>query len=531
MQRTKRIVIAAVVTMLLSACAYQSVLFNPQPDRHRKLVVVQTTHGQVAGFQAENGLNMFLGIPYAQPPVGNLRFSPPQPVAKWKHVRPAYRFGPTCPQPLDEFEPSSLLYQDEDCLSLNIWTPGIDAKKRPVLIYIHGGGFVAGGTADPLYNGEHLSKRGGIVVASINYRVGALGFLYLDDLDPRFAGSGNIALMDQIAGLTWVKKNIARFGGDPDNITIMGESAGSTSVMFHMISPKSKGLFKKAIAESGAVNLSRTKEQAAKYTKRFMELAGVKDVHGLRALSASKLIEIEEKFIDEAGFESDIIFSPVRDGINIPADPYKAFTVGAAAGISFLNGTTQDEFRYWLLYYPSLKYIPSSWVLSSSPAAREKLGTSMDTLINYYRKTLPDAGISGVTFALVSEMMFRIPHIRVSDLQSKHAPVWMYRFDWDSHVSDDLGSCHAIELPFVLRTFDSPTHHQIVGTEYPLELSDTMMDAWISFIKTGNPNHDGVPKWPVYDTRRRATMIFNDTSGVQDDPDKASRLLYEEINP
>ncbi|MBF0117679.1 MAG: carboxylesterase/lipase family protein [Desulfobacterales bacterium] len=519
----------AFLSVQLTSCSEKAPPFNPQPERSQKFVVVQTTHGQVAGFEAENGLNVFLGIPYAEPPVGRLRFTPPQPIAKWRYVRPAYRFGPTCPQGLDEFEPASLLYQDEDCLSLNIWTPGIDKQKRPVMIFIHGGGFIQGGTGDPLYDGAQLAKRGDIIVASLNYRVAALGFLFLDNYGQEFKGSGNIALQDQIAGLKWIKNNISQFGGDPDNITIVGESAGSVSVMFLMISPMSKGLFHKAIGQSGAINLARTKEQATIYTQRFMKFAGVKDVNGLRSLSTPRIVEIEEKLIKDAGFEADLLFAPVMDDIVIPANPVKAFEEGAASGIPLLNGTNYDEYRYWLLYFPSLKYIPTSFLLPFAPEIRDKLGNKRETVIAHYNKVLQKPGLSGVTFALVNDMLFRIPHINVSDMQSRHAPVWMYRFDWKSKVSDDLGACHAIELPFVFRTFNSPTSYQIVGSNPPIELSNTMMDVWIAFIRTGNPNIRGMQEWPVYNTQRRGTMIFNEKCVVQDDPDKSGYLLYKGI--
>lgn len=519
----------AVLLVATTACAHREMPFNPQPDRSRAFVLVQTTHGAVAGYHADNGLQVFLGIPYARPPIGRQRFAPPQPMAPWGYVRPAYLFGPTCPQSLDEFEPASLLYQDEDCLSLNIWTPGTDSGRRPVIVYIHGGGFVEGGSGDPLYNGANLARRGDIVVASINYRVAALGFLALDEFGPEFAGSGCLALRDQIAGLTWIKQNIDRFGGDPDNITIMGESAGSASVMLLMVSPMAKGLFHKAIAQSGAVNLARTKAQAAAYTRRFMELAGVGDVEGLRALSIQRMVAVAEKLLEEAGFESDLVFAPVMDGVVIPADPAKAFADGAAAGIPFLNGTNYNEYRYWLNYFPALPYIPSGVILSFAPRILATLGDKREAALKYYREARPDPGRGGVTFGLAADMMFRVPHIRVSDLQSAHAPVWMYRFDWKSQVSDDFGACHAIELPFVFGTFDSPTSHQIVGPHPPLGLSETMMQAWIAFARSGNPNPTGMPAWPPYETTRRATMIFNEHSAPQDDPDRAARLLYQGI--
>jgi para-nitrobenzyl esterase len=517
------------IPLLLIACVKQQTQFNPQPDRARQLAVVDTTHGRVAGYVDSSGLNVFLGIPYAEPPAGRLRFAPPQPVSSWPYVRPAYRFGPTCPQVKDEYEPSSLLFQDEDCLSLNIWTPGIDTRNRPVMVYIHGGGFVNGGTADPLYNGEYLAKRGDIVVASINYRVAALGFLALDRFGPEFKGSGNLAIQDQIAGLTWIKNNISRFGGDPNNITIMGESAGSASVMCLMISPGGKSLFKKAIAHSGAINLTRTQDLAERYTRKFMEMAGVKDVEGLRALPFTRIVELERKMLDDAGFEADLLFAPVRDNILVPADPVKAFEEGAAKNIAFLNGTNNDEYRYWILYSSILKYLPVKMMLSNAPNVREKLDSHLEKIIDYYDHTLLRPGLGGKTLALGTDMMFRVPHIRVSDLQSRYAPVWMYRFDWRSQVSEDLGACHAIELPFVLRTFDSPTRYQIVGADPPMRLSDTMMDAWISFIRTGNPDTPGL-SWPAYNEQRRATMIFNVESRVQDDPDRDIRMLYSDID-
>ena len=526
--RLYKITVIMLLAMLLIACGKQDAPFNPQPDMTRKLSVMNTTHGKVAGYIDGNGLEVFLGIPYAEPPVGQLRFAPPKPVTPWTYVRPAYRFGPTCPQVKDEFEPASLLYQDEDCLNLNIWTPGSDARKRPVMVYIHGGGFVNGGTADPLYNGQYLARRGDIVVASINYRVAALGFLALDKFGPEFAGSGNLALQDQIAGLTWIKNNISRFGGDPDNVTVMGESAGSANVMFLMISPRAKGLFKKSIAHSGAINLTRSRDLAARYTEKFMEMAGVKDVAGLRAISSTRMVELERKILDEAGFEADLLFAPVKDGIIVPADPLKAFEAGAAKGIPLLNGTNHDEYRYWILYSSILKYIPVKMLLALAPNVREKLGPHRDAVIDYYDRTLRSGGMGRKTFALGTDMMFRVPHLKVADMQSRHAPVWMYRFDWRSHVSEDLGACHAIELPFVFRTFESPTRYQIVGPDPPMKLSDTMMDAWIAFIRTGDPGTPGLP-WTEYNVTRRTTMIFNVESRMQDDPDRETRMLYKDI--
>jgi para-nitrobenzyl esterase len=519
-----------IMILTLSSCGTtKQILFNPQAERQMKLVVVNTSNGDIAGCKIENGVSAFLGIPYAKPPKGDLRFAPPVEVESWDDVRPAIHFGPSCPQTKDEFEPASLLYQDEDCLSLNIWTPQADDKKRPVIIYIHGGGFVEGGTGDPLYNGSYISKRGDIVFASLNYRVGTLGFLYLDDFGKEFAGSGNNGIRDQLMGLRWIKNNIAKFGGDPDNITIMGESAGSTFVMILMGLPQSKGLFTKAIAESGACNLVRDREKASIITAKFMKLAGVKDIEGLRKLKIEKIIEILEKHIDDAGFESDLLYAPVIDGNIIARDPILAIKDGQASGISLLNGTNQDEYRYWINYSSMLRFIPYKTLLNSVPEVRKRLKGREQEVFDFYEKKFPKAKLGDITFETATDMMFRIPHIQASEAQSKYADVWMYRFDWKSQVKDYFGACHAIELPFVLKTFDSPTRRQIVGPDPPMDLSDTMMDAWVAFARSGNPNHAGMQNWPQYEAGQRATMIFNTKSEVVNDPEKDVRLIYKGI--
>jgi para-nitrobenzyl esterase len=525
-----KIPLIIIMILTLSSCSTtKQHPFNPQAERQMKFVVVNTSNGNVAGSRIENGMSAFLGVPYAKPPKGDLRFAPPVAVESWDDVKPAIYFGPTCPQIKDEYEPSSLLYQDEDCLSLNIWTPGADDKKRPVIIYIHGGGFVNGGTGDPLYNGSYISKRGDIVFASVNYRVNALGYLYLEDFGPEFKGSGNIAIQDQLMGIRWIKNNIVKFGGDPDNITIMGESAGSASVMILMGLPQAKGLFNKAIAESGGCNLVRTRELASRYTKQFLKAAGVKDVASLRKLTPDEIEKAVEKQLDEAGFEADLVFAPVVDGSIIPIDPLKAIDSGSARGITFLNGTNHDEYRYWINYSGLLRFISMGVMLKAVPDVKAKLGGKDKELIEFYEKKNPHSGVSDDMFEFATDMMFLIPHIQATEAQSKYADVWMYRFDWKSQVKDYFGACHAIELPFVLKTFDSPTRWQIVGPNPPMNLSDMMMDAWVAFARTGNPNHAGIQNWPQYESGQRATMIFNTKSGVENDPEKDVRLIYKGI--
>ncbi len=519
-----------VLIMVFAACAHKpSFEVKSQPDISQVVINAETESGTVAGYRMESEINAFLGIPYAKSPVGVLRFAPPREIGKWDGIRPANEFGASCPQIIDEYEPASLYKQSEDCLSLNIWTPGADDKKRPVIIYIHGGGFVNGGTADPLYNGSYISKRGDIVFASVNYRVNALGYLYLEDFGAQYKGSSNLAIQDQLMGIRWIKNNIANFGGDPDNITIMGESAGSASVMILMGLPQAKGLFTKAIAESGGCNLVRTREQASRYTKQFLKAAGVKDIESLRKLSADDIVKAVNKQLNEAGFEADLVFAPVVDGDIIPVDPLKSIDNGSAKEIAFLNGTNLDEYRYWINYSGILRFIPMGVMLDAVPDVKARLGGKDKELIEFYKKKNPHSGISDNMFEFATDMMFLIPHIQATEAQSKYANVWMYRFDWKSQAKDYFGACHAIELPFVLKTFDSPTRWQIVGPNPPMDLSDTIMDAWVAFARTGNPNHAGMKTWPQYEAGQRATMIFNTESEVINDPEKDVRLIYKGI--
>lgn len=529
MRNPFRIVLIISILLLASSCAHQPIPVIPQSGAGKVPVIAETTHGKIQGFEDGQGLKTFLGIPYAKQPVGKLRFTPPQEPDKWDGIKQTVEFSPSCPQIKDKFESASLWKQGEDCLSLNIWTPGLDSKKRPVIIYIHGGGFMNGGTSDPHYNGRFIAKRGDIVFASINYRINAFGFLFLEDFGKEFAGTGNNAIRDQLMAIRWIKKNAANFGGDPDNITVMGESAGSASVLILMGLPQAKGLFHKAIAESGGLNLIRTREQAKAHTAGFMELAGVKDVTGLRSLSVEQIVQAIEDHLDSAGLEADLLYAPVIDGVVIPGDPLAAISNGAASGIALLTGTTLDEYRYWINYSGFLRYLPLRLVPYFSHQTRKKFHGHEDEIFDFYEKKYPDASCADHTFSFVTDMMFLIPHIQVAEEQSKYAKVFMYRFDWKSRAKDYLGACHVIELLFALRTFDSPKSYYIVGPEPPMALSDAVQGAWVAFARSGNPNTVGLPAWPSYDDKSRATMIMNIQSRVADDLEKDVRLFYKGI--
>jgi para-nitrobenzyl esterase len=522
--------IAAAVASTLFSCA----TFRPFPGKYDVLgyerVAAKTAQGTVEGFVTGSKTQVFLGIPYARPPRGELRFRPPQELFPWSKSREALAFGPVCPQIKNRLEPAGWLAQDEDCLTINVWTPAADGAKRPVLVWIHGGGFFEGASSRPVYDGESFARRGDIVFVSMNYRVGVLGFLYLDGLDRSLAGSGNLGFQDQIASLKWVKANIAAFGGDPDNVTIMGESAGSFSVTTLMTLPSAKGLFNKVIAESGVPILNRTPGFAARETARFMELAGVDSIEELRALPVENVLKAQERLMNDASIGAERLFMPVLDGAVISRDPMQALMDGAGAGIPLLHGTTEDEFRFWIYVEPLIVLASPDFLLNQAPELKAQLGGSKDRIIEHYKKTRPSLSSGDIAMAIAGDMVFLIPHIRLAEAQAKHAKSYMYLFRWDSPVQDGkYGSHHGLEVPFVFRTIYAENYQEFLGENPPLPLSEKMQDAWIAFVRTGNPGITGLPEWPVYDTTRRATMLLDSEPKLADDPQKDIRLIYKGV--
>jgi para-nitrobenzyl esterase len=488
-------------------------------------VVASTTAGRVAGRVEADGMRSFLGIPFARPMVGELRFAKPQAPQPWQGLYPALALGPVCPQNFDKTEPSSLYFQDEDCLRLNVWTPAVDTAKRPVMVFIHGGGYLLGSNADPLYDCGNLARRGDLVAVNINYRLGALGYLDLSTVGgDEYIDSGNLGVLDQVAALEWVRDNIANFGGDPANVTVFGESAGAGSVATLLAVKDARGLFHRAIAQSGAIRITRSKEHALGVTRRFMEFAGVSDVKGLKALSQADILAAEEKLIKEAGVAADRLFGPVRDGRIVPEDPLKAIADGSARSVDLLTGTTKDEARYWIKYEPLLPYIPASITLSLTPDTRVWDTEIRDKIIDHYKEKMPTAHSGDVGLAIGTDFFFRMPQIHLAEAQARFGRTWVYLFTWNSPLENGLyGSCHALEVRFVMNNLDDPE----VGTNPPHTLVEAMQDSWIAFAKTGNPNHPGLPSWPQYDSDRRATMIFNQECKVVDDPGEEDRLFWE----
>jgi len=471
----------------------------------------------------------FTGIPFAKPPVGALRFKAPLDPEPWTGIKDATEFGPSSIQPYDEEEEVSPGAQSEDCLFLNIWTQGLDDdKKRPVMVWIHGGGFFTGSANDSWYDGSFFAKRGDVVLVSIQYRLGALGWLYLDELGgEEFSNSKNNGLLDQVAALRWVKHNIENFGGDPDNITIFGESVGGTSVATLIVTPTAKGLFNKAIVESGTFHNCRTqKKRGPHYRKVFMDACGVDDIKGLMNLSEAQIRAATEEVTEEATFMADRMFMPVFDGDVLPEDPYEYISQGNTSDILLMHGSTKDEYHYWLNYYEeSMRNTPREAMMGLYKHVYRLTDAEIDDLYQCHSDYAPDKSKSDSYIDIATWGHFRSTHARLSAAQSQHSPTWEYLFEWSSPNAPDLGAHHAIEIPFVFHVEED----EIYGDNPPIALIEQIQNTWISFARNGDPNHVDLPAWPQYNEQEKPKMVFNISSRVENDPDGALREKWKDV--
>ena len=492
-------------------------------------VIAKTNCGKIRGLKVKGNVLRFTGIPYAKPPDGALRFKAPVDPEPWTGVKDTTEFGPASIQPYDEGEAVSKGPQSEDCLLLNVWTQGLDDnKKRPVMVWIHGGGFFTGGTNNPLYNGTFFAERGDIVLVSIQYRLGALGWLYLDELGGKeFHCSKNNGLLDQVAALKWVKNNITNFGGDPDNITIFGESAGGSSVSALMVSPAAKGLFNKVIAQSGTFHHSRTqKKRGPHYRKVFMAACGVDDLNGLMNLSEEQIRSATYEITEEATFMADRMFMPTFDGDVLPEDPYDYIAEGNTSDILLMHGSTKEEYHYWLFYYEEImRNTPREAMMGLYKDVFQLSDDEIDELYQCLTEYYPHKSESDKYIDIATWGHFRSSHARLSAAQSQHSPTWEYLFEWSSPVDSEKGSCHAIELPFVFYIEED----EIFGENPPITLIEQVQNAWISFARNGDPNHSDLPTWPQYNKKDKPKMVFNVNPRVENDPDGVLRNKWEEV--
>ena len=503
--------------------------------------IVETSAGQLRGELRDDGSAVFRGVPFAAPPVGDNRFAPPQPVEPWTGVADALEWGPASVQAGGRLKgreeaPQRGMFGGmfgagdlevrEDCLYLNVWTPGLDDRKRPVMVWIHGGAFRMGTGALPGYDGQALSTDGDVVVVTINYRLGLLGFLYAPEL-----GAANLGLLDQVAALEWVRNEIAAFGGDPDQVTIFGESAGVKSVECLLAMPAASGLFSRAVVQS-TYAIAMDTETAAQKTKALLTALGTDDVERLRTIPLLELLDADAASTPAAGGLAGG-GGPVVDGDTLPVAPVNAFADGHAADVDVIVGTTLDEARLFGAFMGGLDEIDDD-------AARQRLAMFLpgddDALrtraLEVYRKARADFGESttaaDVVLAVQTDRMFAQHSIRVAEALARHNPrTFMYLFAWKGTGMDGkLGACHGIEIPFVFGNLTEGMGRIAGDSPQARALSDVVRDAWLTFAKTGVPS----PTWPAYDASTRSTIVFGPETRVVDAPlDDIRRFWTDEV--
>lgn len=484
--------------------------------------LVKTTYGAVEGV-VERGTDVFWGIPFAAPPIGDLRYHAPQLPESWSGTRLADRAGPASLQSehrLPGFSSEGPL--EEDCLTLNVFTPGTDDKKRPVMVWIHGGAFTHGSGADALYNGVNLVSRGDVVLICINYRLGAMGFLHLKDRLGEHGIANNLGLLDCIAALEWVRGNAAAFGGDPGNVTIFGESAGSAAVGCLLAMPGARGLFHRAILQSGQ-GRGQPPEMTSKVVDGVLKELDMQpeDAPALLSIPAERIVAAQER-----ASLSGLRIGPAVDGDTMPEQPLRAIAAGSAEGIDLLIGNNRDENKLFMIG-PKRRsdYNDEKLLRTIGPILPGFDEGALKTVTDVYRasrqiRDLPHSNLD-IADAITGDAMFRIGGVAVAEAQAtRGGNAFMYLFDHESPSrGGSLGACHALEIPFVFGNTGLPSQIKFAGTgENVVSLSEHMMDAWISFARTGNPSHDAIGNWPKYDAAKRATMIFGPDTGIQDDP-------------
>ncbi len=477
-------------------------------------VIATTRDGRLRGQRIDESVAAFKGIPYAAPPVGRLRFRPPQPVESWDGVRDALALAPSCPQP--QQRPAGWTEESEeseDCLYLNVWTPAIDdGGRRPVMVWFHGGGYAIGSGSWPLYDGANLVRRGDVVVITVNHRLGPLGFLHLGELsdDADLSASGNAGMLDLVAVLEWVRDNAAAFGGDAGNVTIFGESGGGAKVSTLLAMPAAAGLFHRAIIQSGPGVRVGSTAGATKATRSFLAKVGVDEANldALWDVPAETLVAASAA-AGRGGFR------PVLDGTAVVAHPVEALADGSAIDVPMMIGCNRDEGAGGLP-----RELDEAGLRSRLAAYGDD---HVEEILSTYQTLFPGASLVDILSYTLTDSRMRAGSIQLADAKARgtSTPVFQYFFTYQ--LGGRAG--HGYEIAFA---FDN------LGRDTPpsssrRRLADQMSEAWLAFARDGDPNHEGLPKWPAYVEPERATMVFGHDSQVEADPSGATRELWTRV--
>ena len=497
-------------------------------------LVATTAAGQVRGQRVGNVL-VFRSIPYAAPPVGELRFAAPAPHQPWSGVRDARTVGPSAPfptQPAGDIDLSASFgpnwVKGDDYLTTSIWTPALNGPPRPVMVFIHGGAFVVGTSNVPLYEGTAFAQKG-VVLVSLNYRLGIEGFLKIKGVP------SNLGLRDQLAALRWVQANIGRFGGDPANVTVFGESAGGMSVATLLGSPAAKGLFRRAIIMSGSGQAVLSSEQADRIAAKYARVLRIQNTaEAYRRFTPEQLLAAQQKVTpkmvklatDEYADPGSgtVLYFPVLDGDIVPALPLTSVQQGAGGAVDVLTGYNTDEANLFLIPTGLLKKVKSNFVLT---LAVKRLHPAPASLITVYKQAYPTKNLGGLLSAIATAYQFQVPSVRLADAHARQpGHTYMYEFAWPSSVAGGIyGAYHGVELPFVFDNRAVVTGPRgMLGPEGgPAGLAEKMQNAWVEFAKTGSPG------WAPYTAAERQTMLLNIKSELQTTPHAKEIRAWEGV--
>ena len=498
--------------------------------------IIETTSGKIRGLR-QNGAIGFKGVPYGASTGGSARFLPAAKPEPWKGVRDATALGFRCPQTTGGVIPevaavSGTEAMNEDCLVLNVWTSGTNhSAKRPVMVYLHGGGFTNASAGYTIYDGTNLAREQDVVLVGVNHRLNVFGFLYLADVGgEKYARASNVGMLDIIQALEWVRDNIGAFGGDPGNVTIFGQSGGAAKVSALMAMPSAKGLFHRAVMESRPPERGLPREEATKTAVEFLGRLGLKtdQIGEAQKLPAEQLV----KAMGTRGTPENaaLKLEPAVDGRSLPWGMFDPKATELSANVPLLTGSVETE----VAFFPNQLLDPiddATLHQKVKQALRKADDAQVDALIAAYRKGRPGIADTDLFLILASDATFRRDVMAEAERKAAlgKAPAYMYYFTWHSSAREGkLRAFHTIELPFVFDNLDAGQPMTGSGDDRQA-LADRISGAWAAFARTGNPNHTGLPHWPPFTGPERATMIFNDECKVVNDPSADERKLLQSL--